>query len=214
MGFPQRRGPALGLVTPVAPPVSVVAALTGVQATTAVGSLGQSLTLSISGFGAVSALGFVAVPAVNAQAVADSFRVDLLNAKHAFGPSVIRPGTGADTFKAALYVTTGSLGAATTVYSATSEVSGSGYSAGGVAVTNAVQPTNTGSVAYWTPSASITFSSVTLATSFDALLLYNNTSAAKLAIAVITFTPQTVSAGTFTMQMPVNAATTALLRLT
>lgn len=149
----------------------------------------------------------------NTQAIANSFRVDLLNGLHAFGASVIRAGTTKDSFKGALYLASGSLGAGTTAYSATSEVSGSGYTAGGAAITNANAPANTGAVAYWTPSAAISWSSVTLSTAFDALLIYNDTAAGKNAVAVYTFGSQTVTAGNFSLTMPTNDATTGLLRL-
>jgi hypothetical protein len=96
-------------------------------------------------------------------------------------------------------------------------VSGAGYTAGGVAVTNATAPTSTNAsatagVAYWTPSASITYSSVTLSTAFDSVLIYNNTQSNK-AVSVHTFGSQTVTSGTFTLTMPSNTTTAALLRL-
>jgi hypothetical protein len=67
-------------------------------------------------------------------------------------------------------------------------------------------------VAFVTPSASITYTSVTLATAFDAVLIYNSTQADK-AVSVHTFGSQTVTAGTFTLTMPANTTTTALIRL-
>ena len=103
------------------------------------------------------------------------------------------------------------------MYSATGEVSGTGYTAGGVTVTNATAPTSTNAsstagVAYWTPSASITYTTVTLTTAFDTVLLYNSTQSNK-AISVHTFGSQTITAGTFTLTMPSNTTTTAVLRL-
>jgi hypothetical protein len=142
-----------------------------------------------------------------------SFKQDLLNGLHAFGASVIRAATTADSFKAALYLTTASIGAATTAYSAASEVSGTGYTAGGVAVTFGTAPTTSGTTAYVTPSASIVFNTVTLATAFDCVLLYNSTAAGQNAVSAHTFGAQTITAGTLTLTMPVNAAATALLRL-
>ena len=142
---------------------------------------------------------------------------ELLTGTHNFGTAPIRAASTADTFKAALYVTTATLNASTTAYSATGEVTGTGYSAGGVTVTNATGPTSTNSsatagVAYWTPSASITYTSVTLTTAFDAVLLYNSTQNNK-SISVHTFGSQTVTAGTFTLTMPSNTTSTALIRL-
>ena len=142
---------------------------------------------------------------------------ELMTATHNFGVAPIRAATTADTFKAALYLTSATVNAATTAYSATGEVSGAGYSAGGVTVTNATPPTATNSsatagVAYWTPSASITYTSVTLTTAFDAVLIYNSTQSNK-AVSVHTFGSQTITAGTFTLTMPANTTSTALLRL-
>lgn len=141
-----------------------------------------------------------------------SFKTEILTATHNFGTAPTR-GTGvADTFKAALYLASASLGAGTTVYSSTGEVTGTNYTAGGVTVTNATAPTNSGTTAYWTPSASITYTNVTLATAFDAVLIYNSTQANK-AVSVHTFGSQTITAGTFTLVMPTNAAGTALLNI-
>jgi hypothetical protein len=154
----------------------------------------------------------------NTQSMCTTFMGELLTSTHNFGVAPIRAASTADTFKAALYLTTGTVNANTSVYSATDEVSGSGYTAGGVTVTNATVPaqTNTSATAgtaYWTPSASITYTSVTLATAFDCVLIYNSTQSNK-AVSVHTFGSQTVTAGTFTLTMPSNTTTTALLRLT
>jgi hypothetical protein len=109
------------------------------------------------------------------------------------------------------------INASTTAYTVTGEVTGTGYSAGGVTVTNATPPTATNAsatagVAYWTPSASLTYTSVTLTTAFDAVLIYNSTQSDK-AVSVHTFGSQTITAGTFTLTMPSNTTSTALLRL-
>ena len=148
----------------------------------------------------------------NSQAMCTSFKEEILTATHNFGTAPTRGTSGADTFKGALYLTTATLGAGTTVYSATGEVTGTNYSPGGVTVTNATPPTTSGTTAYWTPSASITYTNVTLATAFDAVLIYNSTQSNK-AVSVHTFGSQTVTAGTFTLTMPSNTTTTALIRL-
>lgn len=149
----------------------------------------------------------------NTQAMCTSFKQDLFNGLHAFGASVIRAATTKDSFKAALFLASATLGAATTAYSATGEVSGTGYTAGGVAVTNATAPTTSGTTAFWTPSASFAWTGVTLATAFDAVQVYNDTAAGKNSVSVHTFGSQTVTAGNFTLTMPANDATNALLRL-
>jgi len=147
----------------------------------------------------------------NTQAMCTSFMQELLTATHNFTPS-----TG-NTFKAALFLASATVNASTTAYSTTGEVTGTNYTAGGITVTNATAPASTNSsatagVAYWTSSASFTYTNVTLATPFDAVLIYNS-SAANKAVSVHTFGSQTVTAGTFTLTMPTNNTTNALLRL-
>lgn len=153
----------------------------------------------------------------NTQAMCTSFLGELMTATHNFGVAPTRGATTADTFKGALYLATATLNASTTAYSATNEVSGTNYTAGGVAVTNANVPTATNSsttagVAYWTPSASLVYTNVTLTTAFDTVLIYNSSQSNK-AVSVHTFGSQTITAGTFTLTMPSNTTTTALLRL-
>jgi len=148
----------------------------------------------------------------NSQAMCTSFKSEILQATHNFGTAPIRAATTADTFKAALYLASASLGAATTVYSSTGEVTGVNYTAGGVVVTNATPPATSGTTAYWTPSASITYTNVTLSVAFDAVLIYNSTQGDK-AVSVHTFGSQTITAGTFTLVMPTNGAGTALINI-
>jgi hypothetical protein len=147
----------------------------------------------------------------NTQAVCTSFKVELLNGHHAFGTAVTRGSTAADSFKAALYLTSATVNASTTVYGTPGEVTGTGYTAGGVAVTNATAPTWSGTTAYWTPSASIVYTTVTVGPT-DCVLIYNSTQSNK-AVAAYTFSSQTVTAGTLTLTMPTNDASNALLRI-
>jgi hypothetical protein len=139
----------------------------------------------------------------NSTAIANSWKVDLFGGVHSLA--------NAETIKAALFLTTGSIGATTATYAATNEVSGSGYSAGGVTVTHATAPTNTGATTYWTPSAAISYGTVTLATAFDCVLLYY--SGDSHAIASWNFGSTTVSGGTFTINMPTNDSSNALMRI-
>lgn len=154
----------------------------------------------------------------NTQSMCTSFLGQLLSAGHNFNSTnVARSANTVDTFKAALYVTTATVNAATTAYSATNEVSGTGYTAGGITVTNATAPTATNSsstagVAYWTPSANLVYSGVTLTTAFDTVLIYNS-SQSNASVSVHTFGAQTITAGTFTLTMPSNSTSSALLRL-
>ena len=148
----------------------------------------------------------------NTQAMCTSFKVEILGGVHAIGTPPTRATTAKDTFKAALFEATATLGAGTTAYSSSGEVSGAGYSTGGITVSNATAPTSSGTTAYWTPSASLTYSNVTLTTPFDAVLIYNSSQSDK-AVAVYTFGSQTVTSGTFILTMPTNDATTGLLRI-
>lgn len=164
----------------------------------------------------------------NTQAMVTGFMGKLMTGTHNFGTGVIRAGTGADTYYAALLLASGTFNASSSDYTGTigsvtmsGEVSGSGYTAGGVAITNATPPTATNSsatagVAFWTPSASITYTTVTLATAFDAVMIYNSTQGtggAYPAVSIHTFGSQTITAGTFTLTMPTNDTTNALIRL-
>ena len=150
----------------------------------------------------------------NTQSMCTSFMGELMTATHNF-----TTGTG-NTFKAALYFASATVNAATTVYSTTGEVtntSGTGYTAGGVTVTNGTSPiatnsSSTAGVAYWTPTASFQWTALTVNTAFDAVLLYNS-SASNKAVSVHTFGSQTITAGTFTLTMPSNSTSSALLRL-
>jgi hypothetical protein len=152
----------------------------------------------------------------NSQAICKNFRPDLLNGLHAFGTTVVRAGTGADAFKAALFLASATVNADTTAYSSTGELAATGnYTAGGVAVTNGNAPSNaggTGIVAFWTPSAAFSWTALTSSGAFDACLLYNSTQGNK-AVAVFTFGSQTVTAGNFSLNMPTNDLTTGLLRI-
>ena len=148
----------------------------------------------------------------NTQAMCTSFKSEILTGTHNFGVAPTRGSTAADSFKAALYLASATVNATTTAYSVTNEVTGTNYTAGGVAVTNATVPTTSGTTAYWTPSASITYTNVTLSTAFDAVLIYNSTQSNK-AVSVHTFGSQTVTAGTFSLTMPTNGAGTALLNI-
>lgn len=138
----------------------------------------------------------------NSQAFNNQAKLDSLTA--------IAP--NASTIKAALYLASAATGASTTTYTATGEVSGTGYSAGGVTVTHANAASLSGSTAIWTPSASIVYTTVTLSTAFDCMLVYD-TSRSNDTISTHTFGSQTITAGTFTITMPVNDASNALVRV-
>lgn len=113
-----------------------------------------------------------------------------------------------DTIKLALYTEDASLGAATTAYTATNEATGSGYVAGGVVVANVV-------VTAGAAGPYIDFNDVVLTAAVTArgALLYN-ASKANRSIAVLDFGANKTSTTTFTVTLPGNTPTTALLRLT
>ena len=146
------------------------------------------------------------------SAVCSSFKQELLQGKHSFASS------GGDTFKIALFTSSASLGASTTDYSTSNEItntSGTAYTAGGKALTN------TG-VGLTSTTAFTDFSDVSwTSASFTAngCMIYNTTtgttSGTTDAVCVVAFGgDKTVSSGTFTIQFPTNDATSAILRLT
>ena len=138
------------------------------------------------------------------QAMATSFKSELLTAEHDFTNS-----TG-DTFKIALYTSSATLGATTTAYSSTNEVSGTGYTAGGASLTN-VTPTTSGTTAY-TDFADVTWSSSTITA--NGALIYNDTHSGNAAVAVLAFgTDKSSSAGDFTIVFPTADASNAIIRI-
>ena len=154
----------------------------------------------------------------NTQSMCTSFLGELLSATHNFSSAnPAQTASTANVFKAALYLASATVNASTTAYASSGEVSGTGYSPGGITVTNATNPTATNSsttagTGYWTPSASFVYTTVTLTTAFDCVLIYNSTNSNK-AVSVHTFGSQTVTAGTFTLTMPTNDASTGLIRI-
>lgn len=156
----------------------------------------------------------------NTQALCNSFKREIMNGEHQLGSPTLVSRTSltaptVDTIKGALYLATATINKSTTVYSSTNEVtngSGTGYTAGGATVTNATVPVLSTDTAVWTPSASLSWTVFTSAAAFDCLFLYNSTQSNK-AISVHTFGSQSISAGTFTLTMPANAAGTAILNI-
>ena len=143
------------------------------------------------------------------QAMTTSFKVEMLNGIHAFGTSVVRAATTPDTFKIALYTSSASLDATTTAYSATNEVSGTGYTAGGNTLTT-VAPTSSGTTAFLDFNDT-TWSTATITA--NGALIYNSTQSDK-AVAVLAFGgDKTSTAGDFTVIFPTADASNAILRI-
>jgi hypothetical protein len=144
------------------------------------------------------------------QAMATSFKVDILNGVHAFGTSVVRASTSADTFKIALYTSSATLDASTTAYSVTNEVSGTGYVAGGNTLVISQVPTSTGTTAFL-DFADTTWAAATITA--NGALIYNSTQSDK-AVAVLAFGgDKTSTAGDFTIQFPTADASSAIIRI-
>ena len=146
------------------------------------------------------------------QAMVTSFKVEILDGVHAFGSSVIRASEAPDVFMLALYTSSATLGAATTAYTTSDEVSSSGtnYPAGGLTLTVSQAPTSTGTTA-WLDFDDLTFASATLTA--RGALIYNLTQSNK-AVAVLDFGgDKTSTAGNFTIQFPTANSTSAILRI-
>jgi hypothetical protein len=146
------------------------------------------------------------------QAMATSFKVEILDGIHNFGVGVVRASTAADVFKLALYTSSATLGASTTAYTTSDEVSSSGtnYTAGGLTLTISQVPTSSGTTAF-IDFDDLTFPSATITA--NGALIYNATQSNK-AVAVLAFGgDKTSTAGNFTIQFPAAAASTAILRI-
>ena len=116
------------------------------------------------------------------------------------------------TLKAALYLASATTGPTNSVYTATGELAATGnYSTGGASVTNANSAGLTSTTAYWTPSASISWTALTSSGAFDCAMIYS-TSDTNRNIGTFTFGSQSITAGNFSLTMPVNDSSTALIR--
>ena len=141
------------------------------------------------------------------QAMCTSFKQELLEGKHDFR-------TSGHTFNIALFTSSATLDASTTDYSTTNEVSGTGYSAGGQALTN-VDPTTSGTTAFCDFSDE-TFTTATITA--NGAMIYNTTTAGGSgttdAVVVLAFGgDKTSTAGDFTIQFPTADASNAIIRI-
>jgi hypothetical protein len=145
------------------------------------------------------------------QAMCTSFKVQILNGIHAFGTTVTRAGTGADTFRIALYTSSATLDASTTAYSSTNEVpNGSGYTTGGQTLTVSQVPTSTSTTA-WLSFSDVTWTTATITA--NGALIYNSTQNDK-AVAVLAFGgDKSSTSGNFTIQFPTANSTSAIIRI-
>ena len=141
------------------------------------------------------------------SAVCTSFKVELLKGVHNF------TATTGNTFKIALYTSSATLGAGTTAFSSSNEItnsSGTAYTSGGATLTS-VTPTSDSTTAVCDFSdVSYTDASFTA----NGALIYNDSASGDPACVVIAFgSDKTVSSGTFTIQFPTADATNAIIRL-
>lgn len=137
------------------------------------------------------------------QTACTSYKAELAQALHNF-----TTGTG-NVFKIALYLSTATLGADTTVYTTSGETSGTNYTAGGIALTN-ITPTTSGTTAYWSFQPA-TFTNVSL--SCAGALVYNSTNGNR-AVCVLNFgSTITKAAQDLVITFPAASATDAILRI-
>ena len=141
------------------------------------------------------------------SAICTSFKQELLVGTHNF------TATSGNTFKIALYTSSASLGAATTAYSTSNEItnsSGTAYTAGGATLTS-VTPAASGTTAVCDFN-DVSYSSATFTA--NGALIYNDEASGDPACAVIAFGgDKTVTSGTFTIQFPTADATNAIIRI-
>ena len=132
-----------------------------------------------------------------------SFKSELMSALHDFD------NPGGNTFKIALYTSSATLGATTTVYAATNEVTGTNYTAGGNTLT-AVSPTTSGTTAF-IDFADTTWSSSTITA--NGCLIYNNTNANRAVVSLAFGSDKSSSNGDFQIVFPTANATDAIIRI-
>ncbi len=138
------------------------------------------------------------------QAMCTSFKKELLEGTHNFKNS------GGSDFKLALFTSSATLGASTTAYSTSQEVSGTGYTAGGASLTRQ-DPTTSGTTAF-TDFSDLTFSTATITA--NGALIYNDDASNDAAVIVLAFGgDKTSTAGDFTIQFPTADASNAIIRI-
>ena len=139
------------------------------------------------------------------QAMCTSFKVGVLDGTFDFSSGT------AQTFKLALYTSAATLDATTTAYSATNEVAGTGYTAGGGTLTISANPTSSGTTAFL-DFADLTFASATITA--RGALIYLADGGTNPAIAVLDFgSDKTSTAGDFTIVFPAADASNAIIRI-
>ena len=137
-------------------------------------------------------------------AMCTTFKKELLEAVHNF------KNTAGSTFNLALYTSSASLGAGTTAYTTSNEVSGTGYTAKGASLTR-VDPSNDGTTAI-TDFSDLTFSSSTITA--RGALIFNDSASGDPAVCALDFgSDKSSSSGDFTIQFPAADASNAIIRI-
>jgi len=145
------------------------------------------------------------------QAMATSFKVEMLDGFHNFGVGVIRASTAADVFKIALYTSSATLSATTTAYTTSNEVAtAGGYTAGGNTLAISQVPTSTTTTA-WLDFTDSTWTAATITA--NGAMIYNSTQGNKC-VAILAFGgDKTSTAGDFTIIFPTADSTSAIIRI-
>jgi hypothetical protein len=144
------------------------------------------------------------------QAMATSFKVEILDGIHAFGTTVVRGSTAADSFYLALYTSAATLDATTAAYTATNEASGTGYVAGGQLLSVSTAPTSTSTTA-WLNFANETWTSSSITA--RGCMIYNYSQSNKC-VAVLDFgADKTSTDGDFTIIFPAADSSNAIIRI-
>ena len=145
------------------------------------------------------------------QAMATSFKVEILDGVHNFGVGVVRGSTAADVFKIALYTSSATLSATTTAYTTSNEVAtAGGYTAGGNTLTISQVPTSTTTTA-WLDFTDSTWTAATITA--NGAMIYNSTQGNKC-VAILAFGgDKTSTAGDFTVIFPTADSTNAIIRI-
>ena len=138
------------------------------------------------------------------QAMCTSFKKEILEAKHNFLLS------GGNTFKSPLYTSSASLGAATTAYTTSAEVSGTNYTAKGNSLTR-IDPSTSGTTAL-TDFADTTWSSSTITA--RGAMIFNEDASGDTSVLILDFgSDKSSSAGDFVIQFPAADASNAIIRI-
>ena len=142
--------------------------------------------------------------AITTNAICNSFKQELLQGEHQF------QNPGGDTYKLAMFTSAATLGASTTAYTTSNEVSGTGYTAKGSSLTR-VDPSTSGTTAL-TDFADLTFSTATITA--RGALIYNDDDSGDASVCVLDFGgDKTSTNGDFTIQFPTADASNAIIRI-